>query len=328
MINLNGKIKEAFVNTFKLAVDSLNTFVTNPSLELDAAVYSLMDCNRLIVTTGVGKSGFIAQKMAATLTSTGSSAVFLDPLNALHGDLGITAPGDVVIAFSYSGETAEILAILPTLKQRGVPVISIVGNLQSSLGKASAVVLHAPVAREACPLNLAPTTSTLVAMAVADALAVALMTAKNYRAEDFALNHPAGSLGRRLTLKVSDLLVDSALPLHIAPDASFSDIVCAISANGAGAVCIVDLNMQVLGIITDGDIRRTVQNFSVEALPKIQARQIMTKNPIAVTSDTLAIEALNQMEQRRSQISVLPVIDNLSRFQGIIRLHDLIRAGL
>ncbi len=327
-MKIHGPIYDAYVNTFRLAAESLNALTEIPFVELDAAISSLVDCKRLIVTTGVGKSGFIAQKMAATLSSTGSPSVFLDPLNALHGDLGITAPGDVVISFSYSGETSELLAILPTLKQRGVPVISIVGNLQSSLAKASSVALHAPVIREACPLNLAPTTSTLVAMALADALAVALMTAKNYRAEDFAMNHPAGSLGRRLTLKVSDLLVDSALPLHITMDANFSDIVCAISASGAGAVCIVDSKMKVLGIITDGDIRRAVQNFSVEQLPKIQAQQIMTKNPIAVTADTLAIEALNKMEQRKSQISVLPVIDSLDCFCGIIRLHDLIRSGL
>lgn len=328
MTNLSKKNHDAFVSTLKLASESLTTLVNTPPLGLHDAIDNLINCKRLIITTGVGKSGFIAQKMAATLSSTGSPSVFLDPLNALHGDLGITAPGDVVIGFSYSGETSELLAILPTLKQRCIPVISIVGNLQSSLARASAVALHAPVIREACPLNLAPTTSTLVAMALADALAVALMTAKNYRAEEFAMNHPAGSLGRRLTLKVSDLLVDSALPLHVALNADFSDIVCAISASGAGAVCIVDSKMQVLGIITDGDIRRAVQNFSVEQLPKIQAQQIMTKNPITVTADTLAIEALNKMEQRKSQISVLPVIDNLGSFCGIIRLHDLIRAGL
>ena len=315
-------------HSLKLASTAIMQLSKRLPDEYDQAITTLLVCKRLIITTGVGKSGFIAQKMAATLTSTGSPAIFLDPLNALHGDLGIATKNDVVIAFSYSGESAELLALIPTLKQRQIPLISITGKSTSSLSEASTISLPAPIEREACPLNLAPTTSTSVALALADALAIGLMTAKKCTAEEFALNHPAGSLGRRLTLRVADLLPESNEPLTTDKSTLFANVICQISANRMGAICITHSDNTIMGIITDGDIRRTVEKFPANKLPSLQAHEMMTCSPSCINHDTLAIEALNMMEQRKNQISVLPVIDKSRQFLGILRLHDLIRAGL
>ncbi|MBL4589191.1 MAG: KpsF/GutQ family sugar-phosphate isomerase [Alphaproteobacteria bacterium] len=296
--------------------------------DFEYSVNILLGCRRLVVTTGVGKSGFIAQKMAATLTSTGTPAIFLDPMNALHGDLGIVSKDDVLICYSYSGEASEILALIPTVKKRGVSVISIVGRDVSSLSDVSDATIVAPIEQEACPLNLAPTTSTVVAMGISDALAVALMSEKQYKAEDFALNHPAGSLGRRLTLKVSELILEETRLVFLKENSSFKDVICSISSTGVGAICIVDDAMKVNGLITDGDIRRAVESCEGAKLVDLTAVDMMTVNPISISLDSMAVDALNLMEQRSSQISVLPVVSKEGTYGGIIRLHDLIKAGL
>ena len=324
----NWNTQDSAKYTLNLAVESLNYLANNLPAKLPNAVKLLLECRRLVITTGIGKSGFIAQKMAATLTSTGTPAIFLDPMNALHGDLGVVSSNDVVISYSYSGEAKEILALIPTLKLRKVPIISIIGKENSSLAQESDITLLTPIKHEACPLNLAPTTSTTVAMALSDSLAVALMTEKNYQAEDFALNHPAGSLGRRLTLRIKDYLPESENLLYCTKSALFSEVICNISASGSGAICITDESLHILGIITDGDIRRSVENHPAELLHQLTACDIMTTQPMTTTLNTLAIEALNIMEQRSSQISVLPVTDENQCYKGIIRLHDLIRAGL
>jgi len=323
----NQTVKEA-KDTLLMAAEALNRLSINFPIDFEPSVKLLTQCKRLVVTTGVGKSGFIAQKMAATLTSTGTPAIFLDPMNSLHGDLGVVSKDDVLICYSYSGEANEILALIPTVKNRGTPIISIVGRAVSSLGEVSDLTIVAPIEKEACPLNLAPTTSTIVAMGISDALAVALMYEKQYRAEDIAMNHPAGSLGRRLTLKVRELVLEETKLNFLKINASFKEVIFSMSSTGVGEICIVDDAMNVNGLITDGDIRRAVESCDGSKLVDLTAADMMTPNPISVALDSMAVDALNLMEQRSSQISGVTVVNKDGSYRGMIRLHDLIKAGL
>ena len=285
----------------------------------------LSDCDSKVVVVGVGKSGVIAQKIAQTLTSTGTVAIFVHPSDALHGSLGVITGGDVVIALSNSGETDEIVALLPALALRTVPLIAIVGNTDSTLARKSDVVLDASVDKEACPLNLAPTTSTTVALAIGDAIAMTLMESRGLTAADFAANHPAGRLGKRLTMKVSDLMHESP---NIAPDASWIEVVKAISKYSLGAVNVVNADGSLTGIVTDGDLRRTIERTGPESLSNLTAEQMMTAGPITAPREMLAYDALQLMENRPSQISVLPVVDGDGACVGLLRLHDIVRSGL
>jgi arabinose-5-phosphate isomerase len=291
---------------------------------VENAIELLSSCKSKVIVTGVGKSGVIAQKIAQTLTSTGTIAVFVHPSDALHGSLGVITTGDVVIALSNSGETDEILLLLPTLKNREIKLISIVGNLDSTLARQSDVVLDSSVDQEACPLNLAPTTSTTVSLAVGDAIAMTLMQAKGLTAEDFAANHPAGRLGKRLTLKVKNLMHESP---DIAPGENWLGVVKALSKHALGAVNVVDGEHKLLGIITDGDLRRTIEKTSPESLSALSAKQMMTQNPTVAEPEMLAFDALQLMEDRSSQISVLPVVGS-GKCVGLLRLHDIVRSGL
>lgn len=291
---------------------------------VERAVEILSCCESKVIITGVGKSGVIAQKIAQTLVSTGTVAVFVHPSDALHGGLGVVAKNDVVIALSNSGETDELLLILPTLKLRGVKIISIVGNLDSTLARNSEVALDASVDKEACPLNLAPTTSTTVALAIGDALAMTLMEVKNLTEEDFAANHPAGRLGKRLTLKVSSLMHESP---NVSLDANWLAVVKAISKFALGAVNVVDANGKLIGIVTDGDLRRTIEKTAPENFANLAAEQMMTRNPVTAKPEMLAFDALQLMENRPAQISVLPVVEN-EKCVGLLRLHDIVRSGL
>jgi arabinose-5-phosphate isomerase len=292
---------------------------------VDLAVDLLLNCRGKVIVTGVGKSGVISEKIAQTMTSTGTIAVFVHPTDALHGGLGVVAAGDVVIALSNSGETDEILAIMPTLKQRGVAIVAIVGNTESTLARRSDVVLDASVDKEACPLNLAPTASTTVALAIGDALAMTVMDAKGLTVEDFAANHPAGRLGKRLTLTVCDLMHASP---NVSREAGWLDVVKAISTHALGAVNVVDENCRLLGIVTDGDLRRTIERTSPAAFSSLTAEKMMTRSPISASPEMLAYDALHLMEDRPSQISVLPVTDDGGGCIGLLRLHDVVRSGL
>jgi arabinose-5-phosphate isomerase len=292
---------------------------------IDRALELLTACKGKAVITGVGKSGVIAQKMAQTLTSTGTSAVYVHASDALHGGLGLVESGDVVIAFSNSGETDELLVVLPALKQRGVAIIAIAGNVDSTLARAADVVIDASVDREACALNLAPTTSTTVALAVSDAIAMALMDAKQITAEGFAANHPAGRLGKRLTLRVADLMHASP---NISPTAGWLEVVKAISNHALGAVNVIDDHSRLIGIVTDGDLRRTIERTPPETLSSLTAESMMTRSPTFASPEMLAFDALRLMELRPSQISVLPVVDGNSTCVGLLRVHDIVRSGL
>lgn len=286
-------------------------------------------CKGKVVTTGVGKSGIAARKLAATLTSTGCASVFLHPSEAMHGDLGIVNSEDVVIALSNGGESEELLAILPTLLMRGVPIIAIIGNPISTLAQRATVILDASIEREVCPLNLAPTTSVVVAMALGDALAMALEKRRGFRAEDYALNHPGGRLGRRLTLRVRDVMHwgEDALP-QVPPDTPLMDVLCEMSAKGLGATCVTDADGKLLGLLTDGDLRRVAQKYGSEAFTKT-AEALMTRTlSVVLSPDQLAYDALRLMEERPRQLSVAPVVDEAGGYLGLVRIHDLVRAGL
>ena len=294
----------------------------------DRAIDILAGCKGKAILVGAGTSGIIARKVAATLTSTGTPAAFLHPSDALHGGLGAVSGDDVVIAISNSGETGEVLALLPYLRNRGVPLVSVVGNPRSTLAAASDVVLDAAAEKEACPFNLAPTSSTTVALAVGDALAVTLLKVKGLTPEAFALNHPSGRLGRRLTLRVADLMHAGDRRPAVGPEASWLEVVGAIGDGGLGAVAVVDGHDILQGIITDGDLRRAVQRTPPETLAGMTAAGIMTSRPITVSPQTLAYDALQRMEDRPSQISVLPVVDDGGRCVGVVRVHDIVRAGV
>jgi arabinose-5-phosphate isomerase len=292
---------------------------------IETAAALLLACSGKVIVMGVGKSGVIAQKVAQTLTSTGTIAVFVHPSDAMHGSLGVIAAGDVIIALSNSGETDELLALLAALVARNVSLISIVGNVHSTLAHRSAAVLDASVDKEACPLNLAPTASTTVALAIGDALAMTLMEAKGLTAEDFAANHPAGRLGKRLTLTVASLMHPSP---NVGPSAEWIEVVTSISSYALGAVNVVDDAGRLVGIVTDGDLRRTISRTDAAALGSLDASAMMTSNPISAGPSMLAYDALRLMEDRPSQISVLPVVDSEGVSLGLLRLHDLVRSGL
>ena len=296
--------------------------------QVEQVIDLLSNCQGKVVLLGIGKSGIIAQKIAATMTSTGTAAFYLHPSDARHGGLGIVGSGDVVIVLSNSGETDEIVEMLPYLKQRLVPIVALVGNLNSTLARRADVVLDASVDEEACPLNLAPTTSTTVALALGDALAMTLMRVKGLTASDFAINHPGGRLGKRLTLKVTDLMHAGADNPTVREGALWVEVVKAISDGGLGAVNVIDDRGRLAGLITDGDLRRAIQRMDHAALEHLESDDFMTRSPIAAAPDLLAFDALQLMEDRPSQISVLPVVSEDGLCVGLIRLHDIVRSGL
>jgi arabinose-5-phosphate isomerase len=317
------------VEVLKIAADALTTSAERlEPRQLERAIQLLANCRGKVVVAGVGKSGLVARKIASTLTSTGTAAVYLHPADALHGDLGIVTPMDVVVALSNSGETDELVAMLPHLKHRNVPIIAIVGGIKSTLARNADAVLDASVKQEACPLNLAPTTSTLVALAIGDALAATLIQVKGITSEDFALNHPAGRMGKRLTLRVSDLMHCGPDNPTVLPEASWIVIASTISKGGLGAVNVIDDAGRLVGIITDGDLRRSFEKVKAVNLEKLTANQIMTKDPVVVAPNLLAYDALQLMENRTSQIAVLPVVDDERTCLGLIRIHDIVRSGL
>jgi arabinose-5-phosphate isomerase len=291
------------------------------------AVEILANCTGLVATTGAGTSGIVARKIAATLTSTGTPAHYVHPTDALHGGLGVIGRQEVVVAVSNSGETEEISILLPYLRSREVEVIAIVGNLDSTLAREAAVALDSFAEREAGPHGLVPTASVAVALAIADALALTVMETKGITRDAFAANHPSGRLGRRLTLRVSDVMHGEDVQPTIGSDAPLVEVVGSISDGGLGAVNVVDDDSRLLGIVTDGDLRRTLQRCSPEQLAELRADEIMTRDPIVIGPDAMAYEALRLMEDRPSQIAVLPVVaDGLC--VGLVRLHDLVRIGL
>jgi arabinose-5-phosphate isomerase len=285
----------------------------------ERAVEILFQCKGRVVVTGMGKSGLIGRKIAATLSSTGTPSVFMHPAEALHGDLGMVLAGDVVLAISYGGETEEIAALVATIKRLGLPLVTMTGNLRSTLAAASDVVLDASVREEACSLNLAPTASTTVAMALGDALAVSLLDRRGFSHDDFAALHPGGRLGKKL-LRVRDLMhAGDAMP-RVLPEAQIPDVIYEISRQGLGMTVVAGTDGVLAGILTDGDLRRLMLKRRSETF-ELTAAECLTGNPITIGPAEFASAALHLMEQRK--ITAVVVVDDQRRALGVVHLHDL-----
>jgi len=283
----------------------------------------ILGCKGRVVVSGMGKSGHIARKIAATLASTGTPAFFVHPGEASHGDLGMIQPQDVVLALSYSGETDELLFILPVIKRQGIPLIAITGKPGSSLASQADVHLDGSISSEACPLGLAPTTSTTVALVLGDALAIALLEARGFTSDDFARSHPAGALGRRLLLRISDVMHSGDDVPRVPPDASLTAALVEMTRKHLGMTAVVDENDRLLGVFTDGDLRRALDDEDVD-LRGATVASLMTRGPKTIGRDKLAAEAAQLME--KYQIHALLVVDDEQRVVGALNIHDLLRA--
>ena len=305
---------------FDAEIDELIKVKNNLDENFSKLVDMIYESDGKVVITGIGKSGHIGKKISATLASTGTNSVFINAAEALHGDLGVIKRNDIVIAISNSGNSDEILNILPSMKRIGAKIIAFTGNKISGLGKEAELIIDISIEKEACPIGIAPMTSATVTLVMGDALAAALIKKRNFRPEDFAVYHPGGSLGRRLLLKVADLMHKGEELPTVTGGTHIEVVLMELTKKKMGAVCVVD-GEKLEGIITEGDIRRALVHK--DKFFDYTAKDVMTKNPIFVESGLQAIEALEKMEKRESQISVLPVIDN-DKLTGLIRIHDLL----
>lgn len=294
--------------------------------EVEEVLQLFLSCRGIIFFTGIGKSGIIAQKITATLVSTGIKAMFIPPVDALHGDLGMVSKADLLVILSKSGQSDELLELVPHASKKGVKIVSILSNKQSPLCRLSNLVVHLPIQRELCPFDLAPTTSTAIQLIFGDVLAVALMKARSLSLEDYASNHPSGRIGKRAKLLVSDLMLkEEQLPICNSCDL-LKEVIVELSSKKSGCLLIVDNSFRLEGIFTDGDLRRALQQYP-NLLDK-PIGELMIKDPRVTTPSILAFEAMQQMESKHfSPIMVLPVVEE-QKLVGLLRLHDLIQAGL
>ncbi len=288
------------------------------------AVELLYECRGRVIITGMGKSGLVARKIVATMNSTGTAAIFLHPSDAVHGDLGMVRKEDVVICISKSGDTEEIRDILPLLRRIGVKIISLVGSLDSHLGKQSDLALDIGVKEEACPHDLAPTASTTATLVMGDALAIALLEKRNFTKEDFAMFHPGGNLGKQLLLRIEEIMVSGTAVPVIHEDVSLSDAIYEMTSKRLGATCVVDERGVLTGVVTDGDLRRLLGRMS--NVSDVKARDVMTRNPKTIRNNVLAVVALEVMEQY--SITQLIIVNEQHRPVGMVHLHDLVKTGL
>ncbi len=310
---------KAVIETEQEAILSLTERIDNKFVD---ACHIIFDCKGRIVVTGMGKSGHVANKIAATLASTGTPSFFVHPGEASHGDLGMITPDDVVIALSNSGETDEIVALLPVIKRLNTPLITLTGHPDSTLAKTSNINIDVSVKKEACPLGLAPTSSTTAALAMGDAIAIALLEVRGFSEDDFALSHPGGTLGRRLLLRVEDIMhTDKDIP-KVSENATLSDALAEMSKKGLGVTTIVNNDDIVLGVFTDGDLRRTLD--SGIDFKSCNIKDVMTKNSKHILPESLAASALALMETHR--INALAVVNKESKLIGMLNMHDLLRA--
>jgi arabinose-5-phosphate isomerase len=321
-------MKEQAKRVLKIEADAVAALIDRIDERFEQAVEMILDCKGRVVVTGMGKSGLIGKKIAATLASTGTPALFLHPAEGIHGDLGMVTRGDTVIALSNSGETEEIARMLPSLKRLGIKIIALTGNTDSTLAKNSDVVIDVSVKEEACPLGLAPTASTTATLAMGDAIAVALLDKRGFREEDFACFHPGGSLGKRLLLRVRDLMhIGDAIPA-VSEATLIKDAIYEISSKKMGVTSVLDSAGKLVGVISDGDLRRWMEKTEKtgENLLAKKAKDIMTKNPKVTNREALAAEAVAIME--RNSITCLIVTDHDAKPEGVIHLHDLLKAGV
>lgn len=315
-------LQQIALQTIELEARSISNLASFINADFEKAINAMATCNGRIVISGIGKSAVIAQKIVATLNSTGTPSIFMHAADAIHGDLGIVQQEDIVIIISKSGESPEIKVLVPLIKNFGNTLIGMVGNIQSYLAKQSDIILNTTVEQEACPNNLAPTTSTTAQLVMGDTLAVCLMEKKGFRSDDFAKFHPGGTLGKKLYLRVSDLYIDNEKP-EVSPSQSLKDVIVEMTQKRLGVTAVIDEKNTLLGIITDGDLRRMLKN-NVN-IDQAQAADIMTKNPKTIGPDELAVTALDIL--RKNEITQLAVTEGGS-YLGIIHLHDLIKEGL
>lgn len=318
------EILEIVKQTIKKESESIKKLLDYVDNEFVSAVKEIFNSKGRVIISGIGKSAIIGNKIVATLNSTGTPAIFMHAAEAIHGDLGIIQPDDVVICMSKSGNTPEIKVLTPLVKSRGNKLIALVGNTDSYLAKSADYVLNCTVEKEACPNNLAPTSSTTAQLVLGDALAVALLYCKNFTAQDFARYHPGGSLGKRLYLKVSDLYVKNEKP-QVSLSTPLRDTLMEITSKRLGCTVVAEED-NILGIITDGDLRRMLNNKNIIDTQNQTAEQIMTKNPKTITADAFAVEAFTIMQQHH--ITQLIVTDENNKYLGIIHIHDLITEGI
>ncbi len=324
MKNRRNDYIEIAKETLQIEADALLNGLSRISDEMSEAVECILRCRGKLIITGVGKSGLIGAKMAATFASTGTPSFFLHPTEALHGDLGMIGPDDVVLAISYSGESGELSAILPHIKRFEIPLIGMTRNSKSTLGEFSDIVLSIEIAKEACPLGIAPTSSTTLTLALGDALAICMMHARDFQKEDFASFHPGGSLGRQLFVKVSDLMRKDDLPL-VGKDTLVKEAILAISEGRLGTALLVDDENKLLGLVSDGDIRRALlqEGFSLEE----KIAKYATMNPMTINDENmLASEALVLIENKKIQLMV--VTDENNSIKGVLHIHKLIEEGI
>ena len=319
--NVLSTIKEAV----KIEKDALGSLLERVDEHFVEAVELIHSCRGRLICSGVGKSGLIAKKIASTMSSIGVPSFFVHPTDAIHGDLGMITKDDAALLISNSGKTEEILFLLPLLKRFGVPIISIVGDKESELAKRSDVVLDAYVKKEASPIPLVPTSSTTVSLVIGDALAAGLIVKNEFRDKDFAMLHPGGAIGKKLFVKVKDLMhKGDEIPI-VSPESSFNDVLYEISSKRLGTAIVAENDNKPLGVITDGDLRRAVERYK-SSLFTMKAFEIMTKNPKRIDKDALAAKAANIME--KYSITSLVVLDENEKIEGIIHLHDILKAGV
>jgi len=318
-----ASIKEIALRTIELESASIAGLAPYINADFEKAVHALAACTGRIVISGIGKSAVIAQKIVATFNSTGTPSIFMHAADAIHGDLGIVQQDDIVIIISKSGESPEIKVLVPLIRNFGNTLIGMVGSIGSYLARQSNIVLNTTVDQEACPNNLAPTSSTTAQLVMGDALAVCLMELKGFQTEDFAKFHPGGTLGKKLYLRVSDLYVNNEKP-RVSADQTLQEVIVEMTQKRLGVTAVTDNDGKLLGIITDGDLRRMLKN-NIQFNDKIKAKEIMTANPKLIGPDELAVEALDLL--RKNNITQLAVVSG-GTYLGIIHLHDLIREGL
>jgi arabinose-5-phosphate isomerase len=312
-------------NILKIESEAVSSLISRIDERFIQAIEIMHSCHGKVVVSGMGKSGIIGKKIAATLASTGTPAFYLNPAEGGHGDVGVVSKGDVVLAISNSGETDEIIRLLPTLKRLDIKIIALTGNPDSTLAKASDVSLDVSVREEACPMGLAPTASTTAALAMGDALAITLLSKKGFTEEDFAFFHPGGNLGRRLLLTVEDLMHTGDAVPSVHMDSLMKDAIIEISSKRLGITAVTDSDSRLLGIITDGDLRRGLEKWG-ENFFSLKAGDVMTHRPKTITANVLAAKAVALME--KYAITVLMVIDEESSIKGVLHLHDLLKAGI
>ncbi len=324
-MTIEDLIKKSVLETISIEHQAIEYLKSSVNTDFIEAIKAIYNCKGRVVFTGIGKSALIAQKVVATFNSTGTPALFMHAADAIHGDIGMMQEDDIVVMLSKSGNTQELKVLIPLIKNFGNPIIGITSNKDSFLAQQADYKIIFDLPREACPNNLAPTASTTAQLVIGDAMAVALLTLKGFSPQDFARFHPGGTLGKKLYLRVDDLYKQNEKPA-VSPETPIKDVIITVSSGRLGATVVTNPRNKVLGIITDGDIRRMLQKFPLSSLETLKAQDIMTTNPKTIMPDELAVKALEKM--RKHKITQLIVVDRENHYLGMVHMHDIIREGI